>query len=92
MATGAVLMFRGAGASMRRVLAVGTTVGAVRTVVPLMTFLVTVVTDNRARRWIQGWWASGVGSHGPMTVVIEVTIVAAGASSTKTDSGGRSTV
>jgi len=48
-ATGAVLMFGGAGAFMGRILAVRTAAGAVRTVVSLVTFSVTVVTGNRAR-------------------------------------------
>jgi len=51
------LVFRGAGAFMRWILTVGTTVGAIGAVVPLVTLLVTVVTDNR----VGGGY--GVGGH-----------------------------
>ena len=76
---------------MRWILTVGTTVRAIGAVTPLVSLLVTVVTDNKARGWVWGWWMSRVRSHGPMTLVIEVAFITPGTSSTKTDSGRQST-
>ena len=60
-----------AGTFMGRVLAVGAVMGTIGAMTSLVTLLVTVVTDNRMGWWVQGWWASRVGLHGPMTVAIK---------------------
>jgi len=54
MAVGTILVVGGTSAFMRWVLTVGAVAGAIREMTSLMTFLVTVVTDNGTRGWIWG--------------------------------------
>jgi len=60
VAARAILVVGGAGALVRRVLAVGAAVRAIGAMASLVTFLMTVVTDDNTRGWVRGWvaWSS----------------------------------
>ena len=75
MAARTILVIRGTGAFMRRVLAVRAAAGTIGAMTSLVTFLMAVVTDNSMRGWVRGWWALRVRLHGPMTITIKATIV-----------------
>jgi len=74
-------MLQGASTFVDGVLAVRVVTGMVRAVMFFMALLVTMATNNRARGWIRSGRSSGVRSHGPMTIIIEASLVASRAAS-----------